>query len=41
MADQLQVIAEETSEGKRVVVTFTPVEAGAAEEDRSYYSQEG
>jgi len=28
MADQLQVIAEETAEGKRVVVTFTPVEAG-------------
>lgn len=28
MSDQLQVIAEETNEGKRVVVTFTPVEAG-------------
>lgn len=26
MSDQLTVVAEETSEGKRVVVTFTPVE---------------
>jgi hypothetical protein len=25
MSDQLVVVAEETAEGKRVVVTFTPV----------------
>jgi hypothetical protein len=36
MSDQLQVIAEETSEGKRVVVTFTPVEAVVEVEQESY-----
>jgi hypothetical protein len=36
MSDQLQVVAEETSEGKRVVVTFTPVEAVEVEQERGY-----
>lgn len=37
MAEQLQVIAEETAEGKRVVVTFTPVdEAVVVEQERGY-----
>jgi hypothetical protein len=37
MSDQLQVIAEETAEGKRVVVTWTPVEAAVnVEQERGY-----
>jgi hypothetical protein len=38
MSDQLQVVAEETPEGKRVVVTFTPVEAAVevVQEDSGY-----
>jgi hypothetical protein len=33
---ELQVVAEETSEGKRVVVTFTPVGDVEVVEERGY-----